>query len=40
MNKFDNVPYIECKFLFIAFWLCYILRKIKIKEFILIWQQS
>ena len=37
MNKFDYIIYIECKLLFIGFWLCYILQEKKekeIKEFI------
>ena len=32
MNKFDYILYIECKLLFIGFWLCYILRKKKKKK--------
>ena len=29
MNKFDYILYIECKLLFIDYWLCYILLKKK-----------
>ena len=32
MNKFDYILYIECKLVFIGFWLCYILQKIKRKK--------
>ena len=42
MNKFDYILYIECKLVFIGFWLCYILQKRKKekKEFIKFWQQN
>ena len=29
MNNFDYILYIECKLLFISFWLCYILQRKK-----------
>ena len=32
MNNFDYILYIECKLLFIGFWLCYILQKKEIKR--------